>query len=295
MKEEQDWSIIPFSEFKKVLEEIEDELYIMYPHSLQDHITTGPQQLRVFRRHEKRQHIIGDMKVLLSAVNEGIRRSNSEVFSFGSYPELQRNVGRNLKQQLADQGITQKEAAQRLGITDSAMSQIINGQVSLNIESLLMIQAKLGISLEDITKNIKWDMDSFAASNPLSVPANQSELMDWSPFRKIMNDLLKQYSETELKSLLRKLAKLSDKIDKEYISKPIKELDTLLKQDALHQEDEDKGFKVDNTVLESYQHIIEQLRKALASYPAGIETTLNDISVYLDFIIKRNKNHKQAD
>ncbi|MCK6075371.1 helix-turn-helix domain-containing protein [Paenibacillus silvae] len=219
----------------------------------------------------------------------------SPIFSFGSYPELQRNVGRNLKQQLADQGITQKEAAQRLGITDSAMSQIINGQVSLNIESLLMIQAKLNISLEDITKNIKWDMDSFAASNPLSVPANQSELMDWSPFRKIMNDLLKQYSETELKSLLRKLAKLSDKIDKDYISQPIKELDTLLKQDALHQEDEDKGFKVDNTVLESYQHIIEQLRKALASYPAGIETTLNDISVYLDFIIKRNKNHKQAD
>ncbi|MGO4732153.1 helix-turn-helix domain-containing protein [Paenibacillus sp. 2KB_22] len=298
MKEEQDWSTIPFSEFKKVLEEIEDELYIMYPHSIKDHITTGPQQLRVFRQHNKRQHIIGDMKVLLSAVsavNEEMRRSNSEVFSFGSYPELQRNVGRNLKQQLADQGITQKEAAQRLGITDSAMSQIINGQVSLNIESLLMIQAKLGISLEDITQNIKWDMDSFAASNPLSVPANQSELMDWSPFRKIMNDLLKQYSETELKSLLRKLAKLSDKIDKDYISKPIKELDTLLKQDSLHQEDQDKGFKVDDSLLETYQHIIEQLRKALTSYPAGIETTLNDISVYLDFIIKRNKNHKQAD
>lgn len=219
----------------------------------------------------------------------------SPIFSFGSYPELQRNVGRNLKQQLADQGITQKEAAQRLGITDSAMSQIINGQVSLNIESLLMIQAKLNISLEDITKNIKWDMDSFAASNPLSVPAVQSDLMDWSPYRKIMNDLLKQYSEAELKSLLRKLAKLSDKIDKDYISQPIKELDSLVKQDELHQEDEDKGFEVDNKVLESYQHIIEQLRKALTSYPAGIQTTLNEISEYLNFIIARNKNHKQAD
>ncbi|MBE7682219.1 helix-turn-helix domain-containing protein [Paenibacillus sp. P13VS] len=219
----------------------------------------------------------------------------SPVFSFGSYPELQRSVGRNLKEQLADKGITQKEAAERLGISDSAMSQIINGQVSLNIESLLMIQAKLNITLEDITENIKWDMDGFAASNPLSVPAEQSKLMDWSPFRKIMNDLLKQYSETELKSLLRKLAKLSDKIDKDYISNPIKELDTLVKQDALHQEDHDKGFKVDDSLLESYQHIIEQLRKALTSYPAGIQTTLNDISVYLDFIIHRNKNHKQAD
>ncbi|MFS0871739.1 hypothetical protein AB3N00_17450 [Paenibacillus xylanilyticus] len=92
-----------------------------------------------------------------------------------------------------------------------------------------MIQAKLNITLEDITENIKWDMDGFAASNPLSVPAAQSKLMDWVPFRKIMNDLMKQYSETELKSLLRKLAKLSDKIDKDYISKPIKELDTLVK------------------------------------------------------------------
>ncbi|UOK62216.1 helix-turn-helix domain-containing protein [Paenibacillus sp. OVF10] len=235
------------------------------------------------------------MEVILSAVNKDMRRSTAEVFSFGSYPELQQKVGSNLRQQLADKGILQKEAAKALGISDSAMSQIINGQVSLNIESLLMIQAKLNISLKDIIQNIKWDMDNFAASNPLSVPAEQSELMDWTPFRKIMDDLMKQYSEAELKSLLRKLAMLSDKIDKDYISQPIKELDSLLKQDELHQEDEDKGFKVDNEVLVSYQHIIEQLRKALTSYPAGIQTTLNDISEYLDFIIYRNKNHKQAD
>lgn len=295
MNEKYDWDIIPFSKFKKILDEIEDELYIMYPHSYKSHMKEELQQFRLIRRSGKRELIMGSMEVILSAVNKDMRRSTAEVFSFGSYPELQQKVGSNLRQQLADKGILQKEAAKALGISDSAMSQIINGQVSLNIESLLMIQAKLNISLKDIIQNIKWDMDNFAASNPLSVPAEQSELMDWTPFRKIMDDLMKQYSEAELKSLLRKLAMLSDKIDKDYISQPIKELDSLLKQDELHQEDEDKGFKVDNEVLVSYQHIIEQLRKALTSYPAGIQTTLNDISEYLDFIIYRNKNHKQAD
>ena len=53
--------------------------------------------------------------------------------------------GATIKEQLVDRGISQKEFASRMGMSEKHISQLINGQVHLTADVALRLEAVFGI------------------------------------------------------------------------------------------------------------------------------------------------------
>ena len=61
-------------------------------------------------------------------------------------------VGQRLKQVLIDRGLTQREAASALGITDAHMSSIILGKEAPGLTLAVKIEDKYGIPARDFAE-----------------------------------------------------------------------------------------------------------------------------------------------
>lgn len=288
-----EWNIYSTDELFEILSKNNINLHFAFPASIKENLIHDKEKFRTKILHigKLSQSIINLEELVTDLEEDDLFSSDPNIFSFGSYPEIRKQIGQNMKQQLASLGLTQKEAAQMLGITDSAMSQIINGQISIKVDDLLMIQKKLNVKAEDLIKNVEWD-EGHNVIVPSTPVQKQHDLTD---FKKILTDLIEQFDETELKSILRKVDKITREINPENMQGVIDELHALVKQSIQHQSDKDKGFEVDDYFMESYRYILQQIRKTLSAYPAGITSTLKEISDHLDFLITRNKKQKRAD
>lgn len=56
--------------------------------------------------------------------------------------------GETIKEMLDDRGMTQKELATRMGLTEKHISQLINGQVSLTLDVASRLESVLGVSIQ---------------------------------------------------------------------------------------------------------------------------------------------------
>lgn len=64
--------------------------------------------------------------------------------------ELARKIGNNLKQARKDKGMTQKEAAQLLHMTQQQYSRFENGVFELNYEQIIRLCELYDISVNDL-------------------------------------------------------------------------------------------------------------------------------------------------
>lgn len=63
------------------------------------------------------------------------------------------NIGENIKQFRKNKKITQKELAEKIGVTDSAITKYEKGDREPNIETLNKIATALGVTINDLVKN----------------------------------------------------------------------------------------------------------------------------------------------
>ena len=66
---------------------------------------------------------------------------------------LNMNIGENIKQFRKNKKITQKELAEKIGVTDSAITKYEKGDREPNIETLNKIATALGVTINDLVKN----------------------------------------------------------------------------------------------------------------------------------------------
>jgi transcriptional regulator with XRE-family HTH domain len=62
--------------------------------------------------------------------------------------ELRQSAATILRQAMDEQGLSQGQLAQRLGISQSAVSQMLNGTANLTLQTLSYIAAELGYDVE---------------------------------------------------------------------------------------------------------------------------------------------------
>ncbi|MGK9251813.1 helix-turn-helix domain-containing protein [Paenibacillus humicus] len=285
MKSKQDWLIMDSQTFTSKM--ASRSVYFQFPASFeplfQQKQWLGSTVLMHVGRLSSSPLAIGE---LTKAIEE---ENGSFIATFGSDSDLRAEIGKRIKGQLAELGLRQNDAATILGITASALSQILSGQVSLTMEELLMMESRLHIKADEVMKGLSWQAPSSSLLPMASVGVD---------IRKVKKEIVllsERFGESELRLLLRRLIHITDNLDVVHIQTVIGELLTLVNQGKLHEKQMEKGFPVDDRLLESFVELIKKLRQALSAYPAGMQKTLEEISEQLDFFIQRNKKHKRAD
>ena len=65
-------------------------------------------------------------------------------------------IGNNIKRLIKMKGISQKDLANKVGCTESAMSKYVKNERDPNSQRLKAIAKALGVSLEELMKDCEW-------------------------------------------------------------------------------------------------------------------------------------------
>lgn len=186
MGQRRTWRMVSFEEFNKHFKD--KGWYVEYPSTLDPESPCIANELptkiihieHYLRTDVPLEEFLEKDDTDCSFLNTSIPQMNL----FGTYDSLRKAIGQHVKEQLAAQGLMQKDAAEILGISSSALSQIINGDVSLTLETLLMMAKKLNIRVEDILQDLEWDENQMTPA-----PTPSSPEFDIRPYRKGLKDL----------------------------------------------------------------------------------------------------------
>ena len=98
---------------------------------------------------------LGDMELLSqSDKNEFIRLTDAIHEWEAAYHPLPGKVSSLIKKQMVDKKIKQKEAAKMLGISESRVSELLNGKRALNLNIAKRLRDCFGIPADFILDNI---------------------------------------------------------------------------------------------------------------------------------------------
>ena len=86
-------------------------------------------------------------------------------------------IGRRLKRARLDAKLTQKEAADRLGITYQAISNYERGTNRVDTDTLTKLCAIYGVKIGDLLRAPAWDQDMFDAFNSAKTPQAKDALI----------------------------------------------------------------------------------------------------------------------
>lgn len=76
------------------------------------------------------------------------------------------NISKNVKRYAAGRGIALKDLAEKIGMTPSALSRIINGEGNATLATLKRIADPLGVSLSDLLReNGDFAVDGYVSLN----------------------------------------------------------------------------------------------------------------------------------
>lgn len=101
-----------------------------------------------------------------------------------------RKLGIKIEKKLKEQGISQKEFAEMIGVTQATMSRYITGLREPNLETLNKISEALGTTIDDLAgKNDNVEPNDYSTIKRLI--ARNAHKMTKEQRNKIINDLLK--------------------------------------------------------------------------------------------------------
>ena len=69
--------------------------------------------------------------------------------------EFYEQIGKNVRHQLIEHGMTQAKLARKLGVTQSYMSDILNGRRKIKLEMLIKIADEFEVSLDSLCPSEK--------------------------------------------------------------------------------------------------------------------------------------------
>ncbi|MCY9658495.1 helix-turn-helix transcriptional regulator [Paenibacillus chondroitinus] len=223
-------------------------------------------------------------------IHELFQADNNEqpqILSFGTYEEIKKDIGKNLRASLKKRGLSQANAASILGISDAAISNIINGSTSIKIETVAMIEARLGIKRDELFHGIKWDEQAYS---------DQYSDKDAAPLDEALNKIIvaitrisKEDENNHLNSIVSSIERISDKIGIENTNIILGKIETLTKR-LLNPEDFPTAWFV-----EEYINLLENITKVFTSYKPGYETSMKRILDFLNYLQYQNKKNKDHD
>ncbi|MBA2938206.1 helix-turn-helix transcriptional regulator [Paenibacillus sp. CGMCC 1.16610] len=223
-------------------------------------------------------------------IHESFQPDNNEqpqILSFGSYEEIKKKIGKNLRSSIKSKGLNQASAASILGISDAAISNIINGNTSLKIESVAMIEARLGIKKEELLHGIKWDEQAYS---------DQKSIEDSAPLDEALNKIIgaisrisKEDENNHLAGVVSSIERISGKIGIESTKIILGEIEQLMRK-LLNTVDFPKVWFV-----EEYINLLDNITKVFTSYKPGYETSMKRILDLLDYMQYQNKKNKDHD
>ena len=127
----------------------------------------------------------------------------------------------NIKRQMAELGLTQKELAARSGITVETLSRVLNGKQKLTPNTLQKLSQGLGVPIADIDEERSWSFN-YAVQGYLQFAdeithiTSFEQLKRWiKKYEPLINDLPQQAKAilNEERRNARKVAKATDKIE----------------------------------------------------------------------------------
>lgn len=108
-----------------------------------------------------------------------------------STQDLTRIVSNNLKKLMNEQGLTQKELAEKLGIAPASMTDYCKGRRLPNIEHLVSLKMLYGISIDDfLTK----DLNPAAIASPPKIPLFDQQALE--AYKKFCSSFYLYYFDT---------------------------------------------------------------------------------------------------
>ncbi|WP_261381435.1 helix-turn-helix domain-containing protein [Paenibacillus cremeus] len=224
--------------------------------------------------------------------NDDVNYSTEEgMFSFGSYPEVRKKIGSNLRAALKKKGLTQAKAAKALGISAAAMSNLVKGDTSLKTETVAMIKSRLDIDRDVLFRGVRWDDNAYENNNGTATEVEVDS--DMESLISVVSNIDQKHDRNVLKNVLKNLIKTADLIGIDNTNSILNEIFALIKRGNDHNRDADQLFDTNYWFIEEYTHLLSQISKSITSYPPGVQTTMSTISQYIDFIIAQNKKQRE--
>lgn len=127
----------------------------------------------------------------------------------------------NIKRQMAELGLTQKELAYRSGITVETLSRVLNGKQKLTPNTLHKLSEGLGVPIADLDEERSWSFNYAVQgylqfANEITHITSFQQLKNWvKKYEPLINDLPQQAKsiQSEERRNARKVANATNSID----------------------------------------------------------------------------------
>ena len=127
----------------------------------------------------------------------------------------------NIKRQMAELGLTQKELAYRSGITVETLSRVLNGKQKLTPNTLHKLSEGLGVPIADLDEERSWSFNYAVQgylqfANEITHITSFQQLKNWvKRYEPLINDLPQQAKsiQSEERRNARKVANVTNSID----------------------------------------------------------------------------------